>query len=77
MALRHFAADGNAGTGLNDIAGEVGIHRPSLLYRFPSKDALYRETVMVSFSDWFDLLGDATRREHVITVLRAAADPAA
>lgn len=77
MALRHFAADGNAGTSLNDIAGEVGIRRPSLLYHFPSKDALYRETVMASFSDWFALLGDATINAQqgwpqVERVLRAA-----
>jgi TetR/AcrR family transcriptional regulator len=77
VALARFAADGFAGTSLNDIADEVGIRRSSLLHHFPSKDALYRAVVLDSFSGWFALVDAATGAvEHgwaqVEKVLQAA-----
>lgn len=77
VALRHFAADGFAGTSLNAIADDVGIRRPSLLHHFHSKDELYRAVVLDSFGTWFDLVAEATAEvqegwPQVERVLRAA-----
>ncbi len=77
VALRYFAADGFAGTSLNDIADAVGLRRPSLLHHFPSKEALYRAVVLDEFGDWSELLGEAIGTvEHgwsqLEKVLRAA-----
>jgi len=77
VALRHFSADGFAGTSLNDIADEVGVRRPSLFHHFASKDELYRAVVLNAFAEWFTLVDEATETvergwPQVEQVLRAA-----
>ena len=44
-----FAASGFKGARLEDVASRAGIRRPSLLYHFPTKQALYTAVVQHAF----------------------------
>lgn len=55
-ATRLFAGRGFDATPIQEIADAVGIRKPSLLYHFPSKDALRRAVLETMFSRWNDVL---------------------
>jgi AcrR family transcriptional regulator len=55
-ATRLFAAQGYGGTALSAIAEAVGIRKASLLYHFPSKDALHQAVLDNVLSHWNEVL---------------------
>ena len=76
-ALKRFSEHGYDSTTLNDIANDVGIKKPSIMYHFSSKELLYREVILNEFKDWIFLMSDATGKEvhgwdQVEQLLRAA-----
>lgn len=52
VATRLFARQGFDGTSLQAIAAQVGITKPTLLYHYPSKDALRAAVLENLFAHW-------------------------
>jgi AcrR family transcriptional regulator len=55
-ATRLFARQGFSGTSIQAISDAVGIRKPSLLYHFPSKDALRVSVLENMLAHWNDVL---------------------
>jgi TetR/AcrR family transcriptional regulator len=74
-----FARSGFTAARLEDMAASAGISRPSLLYHFTSKDALYAAVVARIFESLGVTLGEAMERgeqfeERLGSVVRAFSD---
>jgi AcrR family transcriptional regulator len=83
-ATRLFAAQGVDGTALQEIADAVGVRKPSLLYHFPSKEALHKSVLEDLLSRWNEivprLLRAVARQDRFDAILDAtieffSADP--
>ncbi len=51
-----MASRGETGTSLQDVADAVGMKKPSILYYFPSKDALRKAVIDGLLERWSELL---------------------
>jgi len=60
-ATRLFAARGFDGTSVQAVASAVGIRKASLLYHFPSKDALRRAVLDGLLARWKDIVPQILR----------------
>jgi TetR/AcrR family transcriptional regulator len=69
-AEAQFAQFGFEGASLEAIGAAVGISRHSLLYYFPSKDALYRRVLDEVLAMWLDGMGALSASDDPETALR-------
>ncbi len=57
VATRAFAQRGFEATSLDDLAGEVGVRKQTLLYYHPSKDALLDAVIVAAADELSQVLG--------------------
>jgi TetR/AcrR family transcriptional regulator len=83
-ATRLFAAQGVDGTAIQEVADAVGVAKQTLLYHFPSKEALHKSVLENLLSRWNEivprLLRAVSREDRFDAILDAtieffAADP--
>jgi len=65
VARSEFAARGFAAARLQDVAEQVGLSHPTLLYHFGSKEGLYVAVIEAAVGDWAQ-----TTRQAISTGLR-------
>jgi TetR/AcrR family transcriptional regulator len=70
-AARHFSVTGFKGTSLQDIAGEVGCSKATLLYHFDGKDAILTELLSPAARELAELDATLTGLEGERAVLAA------
>lgn len=58
-AIRHFGRDGYAGTSLDAIATSCGVRKQTLLYYFPTKEALLEACLVAAGNRLAEVMNDA------------------
>lgn len=71
QAQAHFARFGFDGASLEGIAADAGMTRHSLLYYFPSKEALYRNVLDDVLALWLGNMSDLSQANDPFSALRA------
>jgi len=65
-ALKHFAASGYAGTGVQQIVDEAGVTKPTLYYHFGSKAELYEKLIESAYTERLKIIENAAAKHSGI-----------
>lgn len=71
QAQSHFARFGFDGASLESIAADAGMSRHSLLYYYPSKEALYRSVLDDVLASWLGNMSDLSQASDPFEALQA------
>ncbi len=64
--LKHFAASGYAGTGVQQIVDEAGVTKPTMYYHFGSKAGLYEKLIESAFTERQKVMEEAAAKHSQI-----------